>query len=228
MDGATRGISVGVVDDHDLLIAGIRALLSTAGSPARFVAGANTVPGLLESGHRFDVVILDVRLDDGSIPEDNVRALAAVSEAVLLHADARHREAAPMLARSDAAGLLWKNDPARTLLEAVVTVAGGGRWTNGDETPPVQLSHRETEVLRLYAAGLKYAETAAALEPPVSVESVKTYLQRVRRRYVEAGRPASTRFELRQRALEDGLLPPELGNGHRPGWPPPVRVSGSR
>jgi DNA-binding NarL/FixJ family response regulator len=92
----------------------------------------------------------------------------------------------------------------------------------------VQLTHRETEVLRLYAAGLKYAETAAALEPPVSVESVKTYLQRVRRRYVEAGRPASTRIELRQRALEDGLLPPELGNGHRPGWPPPVRVSGSR
>jgi hypothetical protein len=44
----------------------------------------------------------------------------------------------------------------------------------------------------------------------VSVESVKTYLTRVRRRYAEAGRPASTRMELRQRAIEDGLLPPDL------------------
>jgi hypothetical protein len=66
---------------------------------------------------------------------------------------------------------------------------------------------------------MKYAETAAALDPPVSVESVKTYLQRVRRRYDEAGRPASTRMELRRRALEDGLLPPELGKVKRPGPP---------
>jgi hypothetical protein len=58
---------------------------------------------------------------------------------------------------------------------------------------------------------MKYAETAAALDPPVSVESVKTYLSRIRKRYADAGRPASTRIELRQRALEDGLLPPENG-----------------
>jgi DNA-binding CsgD family transcriptional regulator len=45
--------------------------------------------------------------------------------------------------------------------------------------------------------------------PPISVESVKTYLSRIRKRYEAAGRPASTRLELRQRALEDGILAPE-------------------
>ena len=121
------------------------------------------------------------------------------------------REALPVLARTPARGLVWKNDPARTLMQAIVTVARGGLWSSPSSPKTVDLTHRETEVLRLYASGLKYAETAAALQPPVSVESVKTYLSRIRRRYDEAGRPASTRIELRQRALEDGLLPPELG-----------------
>jgi two-component system response regulator DevR len=216
LEAISSKVKVGVVDDHDLLVAGVRALLSSHNSPARFVAGANTVAALLETGATFDVVILDVRLDDGSSAEDNICRLNLAGHRVLLHADFRHREALPMLGRSGAFGLVWKNDPARTLLEAIVTVAHGGRWTNGNEPTGVELTHRETEVLRLYATGLKYAETAAALEPPVSVESVKTYLQRIRRRYDEAGRPASTRIELRQRALEDGLLPPELVNIRRP------------
>ncbi|HET6693697.1 MAG TPA: response regulator transcription factor [Pedococcus sp.] len=210
MNGADR-ILVGVVDDHDLMVAGIRALLSAHNSPARFVAGARTVPGLIRVRRDLDVVVLDVRLGDGSTAEENVHTLSSRGYTVLLHADSAHREALPVLSRTPARGLVWKNDPARTLMQAIVTVARGGLWSSPSSPKTVDLTHRETEVLRLYASGLKYAETAAALQPPVSVESVKTYLSRIRRRYDEAGRPASTRIELRQRALEDGLLPPELG-----------------
>ncbi|HET6627493.1 MAG TPA: LuxR C-terminal-related transcriptional regulator [Nocardioidaceae bacterium] len=204
-------VQVGVVDDQDLLVAGIRGLLSPRSSPARFVAAAPTVVGLLTSGERFDIVVLAVRLNDGTTVEDNVARLTEAGHAVLLHADARHREASPTLIRTGARGLVWKNEPARTLLRAIISVANGGTWVSEHDASVVELTHRETEVLRLYATGMKYAETAAALDPPISVDSVKTYLQRVRRRYDEAGRPASTRMELRQRALEDGLLPPELG-----------------
>jgi DNA-binding NarL/FixJ family response regulator len=200
-----------VVDDHDLLLAGVRALLSTQNSPAQFVAGADSVAGLLRNPREFDVVVLDVRLHDGSHAEENVRTLDMRGFAVLLHADRGHREAAPILSRSPARGLVWKNDPAIQLLRAIVAVAQGELWVPAGCTNGVDLTHRETEVLRLYATGLKYAETAAALDPPVSVESVKTYLSRIRKRYAEAGRPASTRIELRQRALEDGLLTPEDG-----------------
>jgi DNA-binding NarL/FixJ family response regulator len=204
-------IKVGVVDDHDLLVAGVRALLSTPNSPARFVAGSDTVAGLLRTNREFDVVVLDVRLHDGSTPEDNIRVLDQHGCAVLLHADKSHREAAPILSRSAAKGLVWKNEPALQLLRAIVAVARGERWVPPNSAHAVDLTHRETEVLKLYATGMKYAETAAALDPPVSVESVKTYLSRIRKRYADAGRPASTRIELRQRALEDGLLPPENG-----------------
>jgi DNA-binding NarL/FixJ family response regulator len=205
-------IKVGVVDDHDLLVAGVRALLSTQNSPARFVAGSATVQGLLRTRHDFDVVLLDVRLHDRSDAEENIRVLDKNAFAVLLYADRSHREAVPILARSAARGLVWKNDPALQLLRAIVAVSKGEQWMPPNCTRPVDLTHRETEVLRLYATGMKYAETAAALDPPVSVESVKTYLSRIRKRYADAGRPASTRMELRQRALEDGLLPPENGD----------------
>lgn len=208
MDAGER-IKVGVVDDHDLMVAGVRALLSTQNSPALFVAGSDSVPGLLRSHREIDVVVLDLRLQDGSHPEENVRVLETHGMPVLLHADRTHREAAPVLARSGARGLVWKNDPAIHLLRAIVAVAQGDRWLPTGSIHPVDLTPRETEVLRLYATGMKYAETAAALDPPVSVESVKTYLSRIRKRYADAGRPASTRMELRQRALEDGLLPPE-------------------
>lgn len=202
-------IRVGVVDDHDLMVAGVRALLSTPNSPARFAAGAASVAGLLRAGCDLDVVLLDVRLHDGSQPEENVRTLKARGLPVLLHTDRAHREATPVLLRSGAQGLVWKNDPAVHLLRAIVAVAQGEQWMPAGGPRAVNLTHRETEVLRLYASGLKYAEVARALDPPVSVESVKTYLSRIRKRYADAGRPASTRMQLRQRALEEGLLPPE-------------------
>lgn len=202
-------IRVGVVDDHDLMVAGVRALLSTQNSPARFVAGADSVPGLLRAQPELDIVVLDVRLHDGSHPEENIRLLKARGVPVLLHADRTHREAAPILTRAGAHGLVWKNDPAIHLLRAIVAVAQGEQWMPVGSPHSVNLTHRETEVLRLYATGMKYAQVARSLEPPVSVESVKTYLSRIRKRYADAGRPASTRMELRQRALEDGLLPPE-------------------
>lgn len=203
-------VRVGVVDDHALLVAGVRALLSSPQSPAQFVAGADSVTALLRSQQPIDVVLLDVRLSDGSTCEDNVRRLVNEGLTVLLHADRRHREAVPACQRSGAHGVVWKNDPVRLLLDAIVAVHRGERWNVVPDNNRVELTQRETEVLRLYVSGMKYAETAAALDPPVSLESVKTYLSRIRKRYDEAGRPASTRMELRQRALEDGLIAPEI------------------
>jgi DNA-binding NarL/FixJ family response regulator len=211
MTGEHRGskVRVGMIDSHDLLLAGARALMSMPYSPAEFVVGANTVDRLFMAQPALDVVLLDVRLTDGTSAEANARRLSAEGWAVLLHADIRQREAASVLRRTPASGVAWKNDGARSLLEAIVTVNRGEQWLKDVEAPGVDLTHRETQVLRFYATGQTYAETAHSLDPPISVESVKTYLSRIRKRYDAAGRPASTRLELRTRAIEDGLLPPE-------------------
>jgi DNA-binding NarL/FixJ family response regulator len=206
-------VRVGVVDDHDLLLAGARALMSAQNSPAQFVVGAKTVDGLLDRGHELDVVLLDVRLSDGSQPEENVRRLCERGCRVLLHADLRHRETGPTLYRSQAAGVVWKNRGVLSLLDAVVTVARGQRWSDrfldGLAVDGPRLTERETQVLRAYVSGCTYAETAATLEPAIGVESVKTYLARIRKRYEAVGRPATSRIELRQRAVEDGIIAPD-------------------
>jgi DNA-binding NarL/FixJ family response regulator len=206
-------VRVGVVDDHDLLLAGARALMSAQNSPAVFVAGSKTVEGLLGRGHELDVVLLDIRLSDGSVPEENVERLYSAGWRVLLHADLRHREAGPMLHRTPASGVVWKNRGVLTLLDAVVTVARGHTWSDrfldGLAGSGPRLTDRETQVLRAYVSGHTYAQTAASLEPPIGVESVKTYLARIRKRYEAVGRPATSRIELRQRALEDGIIAPE-------------------
>jgi two-component system nitrate/nitrite response regulator NarL len=67
-----------------------------------------------------------------------------------------------------------------------------------------QLSIQETRVLLGYVSGLKL-ETAAR-RAGVRPCTAKQYLDRVRRKYSEVGRPARTKLELATRAREDGLL----------------------
>ena len=69
----------------------------------------------------------------------------------------------------------------------------------------VGLSPRQLEVLELYASGEKLDRVArlTGLAP----QTVNDYLQRIRQKYAEAGRPAPTKTDLYKRAVEDGLLP---------------------
>ena len=67
-----------------------------------------------------------------------------------------------------------------------------------------RLSAQETRVLVGYVSGLKLE--AAARRAGVRPCTAKQYLDRVRRKYRDAGRPAQTKLELALRAREDGLL----------------------
>ena len=64
---------VGCVDDHPALLMGLQALLGGT-ADVEFVGTALTVAELLAEVAP-DVVLLDLRLDDGSSPAVNVQAL---------------------------------------------------------------------------------------------------------------------------------------------------------
>ncbi len=86
---------------------------------------------------------------------------------------------------------------------------------DGDpELDDVGLSPRQLEVLELYASGEKLDRVArlTGLAP----QTVNDYLQRIRQKYAEAGRPAPTKTDLYKRAVEDGWLPmPERSDVRR-------------
>lgn len=67
-----------------------------------------------------------------------------------------------------------------------------------------QLSAQEQRTLQLYAAGLKLNTVARQLG--VKPSTAKEYIERIRGKYRQVGRPAQTKFELRLRAIEDGYL----------------------
>lgn len=67
-----------------------------------------------------------------------------------------------------------------------------------------RLSAQETRVLVSYASGLKL--DTAARRAGIRPSTAKQYLDRVRRKYRDVGRPAQTKLELAARAREDGLL----------------------
>ncbi|MFI6498886.1 LuxR C-terminal-related transcriptional regulator [Nonomuraea typhae] len=71
------------------------------------------------------------------------------------------------------------------------------------EPPPQRpkFSRRERAVLLAYTSGMTLQKAAHRIG--ISPATAKTYLQRVKAKYEQAGRPAYTKLELAERVRED-------------------------
>ena len=204
--------TIALVEDHALIAIGFRDLVEKA-DDLRLVGMVESVAELEDLGEHVDLVVLDLRLSDGSNPEQNVDAIHALGSHVLIYTGAEDRRLIQSAARSGALGLIRKSERAEALLEAVRTAAEGREvfgtdWAAAIDSDEVladaRLSAREQEVLSLYASG----ETAVSVaqRTGLSRETIADYVSRIRRKYAEAGRPAHSRIDLYKRALEDGIL----------------------
>jgi DNA-binding CsgD family transcriptional regulator len=99
-------------------------------------------------------------------------------------------------------------------MAAVATVARGDvlnnlEWASAIDADrdfaKAQLGRREREILHLYASGLPLK--LAAQQLGIGYSTAREYLDRIRVKYVEVGRPAPTKVDLLRRAVEDGILP---------------------
>lgn len=204
--------TIALVEDHALIAIGFRDLVSTA-DDLRLVGMVETVAELDSLDEQVDLVVLDLRLADGSMPEDNVRAVHQRGAHVLVYTGAEDRRLIQSAARSGALGLIRKSADAETLLDAIRTAAHGREVFSVDWAAAIdadsqltnaKLSAREQQILSLYASG--ETATSVASITQLSRDTVADYVSRIRRKYAEVGRPATTRIDLYKRALEDGLL----------------------
>ncbi|MGU3586458.1 LuxR C-terminal-related transcriptional regulator [Rhodococcus sp. C26F] len=224
MAEGSRGVvrRIGLVEDHESVALGFAAML--ADQPDLELAGtATTVSGLLEQVTDLDLAVLDLRLSDGSSPKSNVEQLRAAGLETLIFTGAENPYLLRSAARAGVLGVVRKSEPAAVVIEAIRVAAAGGQvasteWAaaiDGDpELDDVGLSPRQLEVLELYASGEKLDRVArlTGLAP----QTVNDYLQRIRQKYAEAGRPAPTKTDLYKRAVEDGWLPmPERSDVRR-------------
>ena len=189
-------IRVGVVDDHPVVLDGLAAALGRQpGVEVVWSAGSLAEARARLAEGRCDVVLVDVRLPDGS-GLDLVELSDGGPAFVVLSSFDRVQYARSGYARG-AAGFLLKTAPIAEVLAALETAAGGG-----SAFPPAQraaltaapeLSARELSIVRLVAEGWSNDETAARLG--VSTKTVEVYLSRLYERWA-----VSTRTELALRA----------------------------
>lgn len=211
---ADRRFSVAIVDDHEIVALAFRQAFQ--GVPGIDVVGsACTVAALLQQHPEPDLVVLDLRLADGSVPDDNVAALHSAGADVLAYTAGDDAHLIRRAARAGVLAVLRKSQPLATLVEVVEQIARGELvvstdWAAAIDADPelagALLSPREEQVLALYASGLK--THSVALQTGIAVDTVEDYVRRIRAKYARAGRAAPTKIDLYKRAVEDGLLPP--------------------
>jgi two-component system uhpT operon response regulator UhpA len=221
---ATPAVRVAVVDDHESVRLGLKAAFLDEGFD--FVFAAATVKELVDglAGRECDVVVLDLSLGDGATVTDNVKHVQALGSAVLVHSIADRVTLVREALAAGAAGVIPKSSATRTVIAAASSVARGEvlnnlEWATAIDADgdfaKVELGRREREILHLYASGLPLK--LAAQQLGISYSTAREYLDRIRVKYVEVGRPAPTKVDLLRRAVEDGILPgldTDGGDGH--------------
>ncbi len=209
--GRPQPVRVGIVDDHEVTVLGVVALLAET-QDLRVCGQAATVPELLVGGETYDVVVLDLRLADGSSPRDNVAALAATGARVLAYTSGEDPALLRAAARAGVSGMVRKGEPPDVLIDAVRQavrdeVVASTEWAaaiDADRDTAPHLTAREAEVLALYASGEKADRVARLLG--ISRDTVLDHVRRIRVKYAELDRPAHTKIDLYRRAVEDGYL----------------------
>lgn len=203
-----------LIDDHELVREGLRALLEEKGDGDVDVVYSGESPADAV-GTGATVALLDVDLGPGSDPVAmSTRLLSDAGAAVLLISAFEDAASIRSGLAAGALGFVPKRVSYDVLSEALVTAARGELFLSVDlasilaSTPEApELSPRELDALRLYASGLKLA--AVARRMGISPHTAKEYLDRVRAKYGQVGRQARTRTELYAAAARDGLLDPE-------------------
>lgn len=172
-------LRVFLADDHPMVLLGIRSILESEGIDV--VGVATTTDDLIQGlrHHPCDVVITDLMMPGGSLPDGTLMIQQIRAEfpllPVLVMTMVSNLGIIESLLRLGVLGVVEKTERMDLLVEAVRAVAERRRYEsprlidqlqnyrkdrgNGD-----RLSPREAEVIRLLASGLSVSEIALRLE----------------------------------------------------------------
>lgn len=209
-------VSVALIDDHELVRDGIGAFLAGQDAAITVVASTANVAELRDGpGWGAQVVLLDLDLRDDTTVEDNTAALASGGSVVVVVSVNDEAATVRRAMRGGAMGYVPKSAQSSDLVDAILAAARGESFMTkalalalvaDDSQDRPELSPQELRTLQLYAGGMPLKLVARRLD--VQVGTVKSYVDRIRRKYEKSGREAATKLELHWRAVEDGYLPP--------------------
>jgi two-component system response regulator DegU len=223
-DAEAKRVRVLLVDDHHLVIEGLRAVLSTDQN-LEVVGEARTGREAIGAVELLkpDVVLMDIRMPDmdGIAATRHVKQVAPQTSVIMLTMY-ENPDYLFDAVKAGASGYVLKDVAGPDLLEAIHTVVDGGSLLNQEvvgkflrqlaadaQTAPTaplaaggpeRLTPRELEVLQLIATGMSNKEIGARLS--VSVATVKTHLEHILQKL-----QVSDRTQAAVQAVTRGLLP---------------------
>jgi DNA-binding NarL/FixJ family response regulator len=183
-------VSVIVIDDHPIVVAGLTAVLSESSELELIGAAATAEEALrLTAESEPDIAIMDVSLP-GNVEGDLVRRCLELHPSLKILVVTVHEEPdiAERLLRAGAMGYLLKRSAAEELVRAIHILVGGGLYVDPSIAQKLlgvrldtdlresALSKREEAVLQLVAQGLSGKEAAQRLG--ISPKTVETYRAR--------------------------------------------------
>lgn len=216
-------IQVLVIDDHQLIIDGMKSILQDEEDVA-FAGGANSMSEALEflSAHDVDVVLADISMPQHSGIEVT-RKIKELYPNIQVLALTMHEDISMISKMVDAgaSGYILKRTNMNEVLDAIKAVASGGRYLGRDvqsilmdnlstsanvvelpEDAPAPLTTREREILNLIAKEMSNEEIANKLF--ISERTVETH-----RRNIFTKTKTKSIVGLIKYAIKNGLISQE-------------------
>jgi two-component system invasion response regulator UvrY len=209
-------IRVLIADDHEIVREGLKAFIARTGG-MEVCAEASDAREALRLAHEedCDVAVVDLNFDRGDSGLELLKDFGREHPdlPVIVYSMHPEEQYALRVLKAGASGYLTKGSPLKQMVEAIRTVARGGRYitpsvadimadsirADGSSAPHLKLSNREFEVMTMIASEKTFKEIAAQLGR--SEKTVRTYWDRIRDKlHVEKPR------DVRSYAKEHGLI----------------------
>jgi two-component system, NarL family, invasion response regulator UvrY len=213
-DRKHHDIRVVIADDHPIVRAGLRGIISRERDMA--IAGeAETSQDVFDvlARRHADVLILDVMMPGrGGMEVVKMLRQQRPELPVLVLSVFPEDQLAVRALRAGAAGYLTKDSATTELVNAIRKVVGGGRYVSppvaeklarelagGAQAPHDKLSDREYQILRMIVKGRTVGEIAEELA--LSVKTISTYRTRLMEKL-----NVKTTVDLVRYAIAEGLV----------------------
>jgi DNA-binding NarL/FixJ family response regulator len=211
-------VTVAIVDDHDVVHAGVEAWCAQADPPIQVVGAFPNpkaffaqYPDLPADG--VDVVLFDLQIEGNRPDFESLRKLCESGQRVIVYSHMLTDEVILTSLDMGAVTYLVKSEGKRHLIEAIHAAHStepymgprmGKALLNDRSVGRTKLSEREKEVLIAWFQTENKDLVGKRLY--ITPATVRTHLQRARVKYAAVGRPAPTKSALLARAIEDGIL----------------------
>jgi DNA-binding NarL/FixJ family response regulator len=212
-----HNISVALIDDHDVIHAGIAAWFTQADPPIK-LAGSYFFPESFLRDHPrgstdVDVVVADLELMSRHLEFSDLESLLAAGHRVIVFSHIETDEIILKCLDLGAVSYVAKSEGKNHLTNAIwaarsdlpyVAPRMAGAMVRDRNLGRPNLPAREKEVLMAWFQTDSKDLVADKLR--IAPSTVRTHLQRVRAKYAAVGRPATTKAALVARAIQDGIV----------------------